>query len=290
MHIQKKKTLTMDEIQEMIDLAYICEQNDKIEYQSDIHVEILNKRNGYQVNEFLYYKEDQLVGFVSMYEFERPTKLELTGLVHPDFRRQKIGSLLLQIAMEEIKKRNIDEALLIINGASTSGKEFTRAATFQYICSEYSMSFKSDTTIQPRNTPKLQIVSVSSETLPTIALVASKAFNDEIENISAWLHKTSSSPIHHVYAVCIDKIIVGTITVCKKEEFVSISGFAIDPTYQGKGFGKQILQSIVHTLINEGHRNIGLEVETKNNNALKLYQQCGFEVTASHDYYTLLHL
>ncbi len=39
-----------------------------------------------------------------MYDFERPTKLELIGFVHPNFRKQHIGTALLQTAMNEIQK------------------------------------------------------------------------------------------------------------------------------------------------------------------------------------------
>ena len=40
-----------------------------------------------------------------MYDFERPTKLELIGFVHPNYRKQYIGTTLLQTAMKEIRLR-----------------------------------------------------------------------------------------------------------------------------------------------------------------------------------------
>ncbi|MDM5188328.1 GNAT family N-acetyltransferase [Bacillus sp. DX4.1] len=289
MHIQKKKTLTMDDIQRIIELVHTCEENDRIEYQSNLHVDILKNRKENQINDFLFYTDDRLIGLLSMFEFERPTKLELLGFVHPDFRKQKIGSLLVQKAMEEIQKRNINEVLLIINGASTSGKEFAQKAKFQYVCSEYSMLLKAGVKLQTKQNVEIQLTPASTENFPALLEIASKAFGDSVTDTSSWLQKTMSSPTHQVYVAVFNEIAVGTITISIKKEFVSISGFAVSPSYQGKGFGKNILQHIVLKLVNEGHQNIGLDVETKNENALKLYKQCGFEITASHDYYNLLH-
>ena len=80
---------------------------------------------------------------------------------------------------------------------------------------------------------------------------------------------------------------IGTITVSKEDQSTTLSGFAVHPSYQGKGYGKDILTSMIHTLITKGASTIKLDVETKNNNALKLYTQCGFEMKAKHDYYNV---
>ena len=78
-----------------------------------------------------------------MYDFERPTKLELIGFVHPHFRKQRFGTILLQTAMKEIQNRETDEALLIINGDSISN-EFVKHMKLPYLYSEYSMECKTN--------------------------------------------------------------------------------------------------------------------------------------------------
>ncbi|MEH7814861.1 GNAT family N-acetyltransferase, partial [Bacillus toyonensis] len=45
MNIEKKKSLTANEIQQMKDLAHICGQYDQIDYSSDLHVNFLTARN-----------------------------------------------------------------------------------------------------------------------------------------------------------------------------------------------------------------------------------------------------
>ncbi|WJE54616.1 GNAT family N-acetyltransferase [Bacillus cereus] len=216
MQIQKKKRLTMTEIQHIIDLAHICKLNDSVDYPSDLHINILRNRKKDQLNDFLFYNNELLIGVLSMYEFERPTKLELTGFVHPHFRKHKVGTTLLQTAMEEIKKRNINEALLIINGASASGKEFAKKAHLPYLYSEYSMEFQLDTQQTPIQKNRIELIPASTEIFPTLLEISSRAFGDSLTNTSSWLQKIMSSPTHQVYISLIHKQPIGTITVNKK--------------------------------------------------------------------------
>lgn len=126
----------------MKDLAHICGEYDQIDYSSDLHINFLTARTNEEINDFLLYDDTQLIGALSMYDFERPTKLELIGFVHPNYRKQHIGTTLLQAAIKEIRIREADEALLITNGDSISGKEFAKHLKLPYLYSEYSMEFK----------------------------------------------------------------------------------------------------------------------------------------------------
>ncbi|MCR6793735.1 GNAT family N-acetyltransferase [Bacillus paranthracis] len=286
MEIQKKCSLTECEIQQMKDLAHICGQHDQIDYSSDLHVNSLTARNKEEINDFLLYDDTQLVGALSMYDFERPTKLELIGFVHPNYRKQYIGTTLLQTAMKEIRLREADEALLIMNGESASGKAFAIHMKLPYLYSEYSMEFKANEA-QKRTKNAIQLTLASSKSLLDLIEISSKSFGDSVENTATWLQKMMDSSSHQVYSALIDEKVIGTITVSKEDQSTTLSGFAVHPSYQGKGYGKDILTSMIHTLITKGVSTIKLDVETKNNNALKLYTQCGFEMKAKHDYYNV---
>ncbi|HDR7657682.1 TPA: GNAT family N-acetyltransferase [Bacillus wiedmannii] len=288
MNIEQKKSLTANAIQQMKDLAHICGEYDQIDYSSDLHINFLTARTNEEINDFLLYDDTQLIGSLSMYDFERPTKLELIGFVHPNYRKQHIGTTLLQAAIKEIRIREADEALLITNGDSISGKEFAKHMKLPYLYSEYSMEFK---TKEVQKTPKntIQFPLASSESLLDLIEISSKAFGDSAENTAIWLQKMMNSPSHQVYSALINEKVIGTITVSEQEQSTTLSGFAVHPSYQGKGYGKDILSYMVHTLITKGISTIELDVETKNNHALKLYTQCGFEIKTKHDYYNVMN-
>lgn len=223
-----------------------------------------------------------------MYDFERPTKLELIGFVHPHFRKQRFGTILLQTAMKEIQNRETDEALLIINGDSISGNEFIKHMKLPYLYSEYSMEFKTNE-LQKTTDNNIQLTLATSESLLDLIEISSKAFGDSVENTATWLQKMMTSPSHKVYSALVDKKMIGTITVTEQDHSTILSGFAVHPSYQGKGYGKAILNYMTHKLFTNGATTIELQVETKNNNALKLYTQCGFEIMMKHDYYNLMN-
>ncbi|MCU4956174.1 GNAT family N-acetyltransferase [Bacillus cereus] len=288
MDIQKKRSVTESEIQQMKDLAYICGQQDNLDYSSDLHINFLKNRNEDHINDFLLYNGTQLIGTLNMYDFERPTKLELIGFVHPHFRKQRFGTTLLQTAMKEIQNREADEALLIINGDSISGNEFVKHMKLPYLYSEYSMEFKTNE-IQKTTESNIQLTLAASESLLDLIEISSTAFGDSVDNTATWLQKMMTSPSHKVYSALINEKAIGTITVTEQEQSTTLSGFAVHPSYQGKGYGKDILSYMVHTLITEGTSTIELDVETKNNHALKLYTQCGFKIKTKHDYYNLMN-
>ncbi|HDR8142964.1 TPA: GNAT family N-acetyltransferase [Bacillus cereus] len=288
MDIQKKRSVTESEIQQMKDLAYICGQQDNLDYSSDLHINFLKNRNEDHINNFLLYNGTQLIGTLNMYDFERPTKLELIGFVHPHFRKQRFGTTLLQTAMKEIQNREADEALLIINGDSISGNEFVKHMKLPYLYSEYSMEFKTNE-IQKTTESNIQLTLATSESLLDLIEISSTAFGDSVDNTATWLQKMMTSPSHKVYSALINEKAIGTITVTEQEQSTTLSGFAVHPSYQGKGYGKDILSYMVHTLITEGTSTIELDVETKNNHALKLYTQCGFKIKTKHDYYNLMN-
>ncbi|PEI81634.1 GNAT family N-acetyltransferase [Bacillus wiedmannii] len=289
MNFEQKKSLITNEIQRMKDLAHICGQHDQIDYSSDLHINFLTARTNEEINDFLFYDNTQLIGALSMYDFERPTKLELIGFVHPNYRKQHIGTTLLQTAMKEIRIRKADEALLIMNGDSASGKEFARHMKLPYLYSEYSMEFKAKE-VQKSTKNTIQLTLASSGSLLDLIEISSKAFGDSAKNTATWLQKMMNSPSYQVYCALIDEKVIGTITVSEQEQSTTLSGFAVHPSYQGKGYGKDILSYMVHTLITKGISTIELDVETKNNHALKLYTQCGFEMKKKHDYYNVMNL
>ena len=73
----------------------------------------------------------------------------------------------------------------------------------------------------------------------------------------------------------------------REKETGGIYGFAIDPAWQGRGIGSDVLRRICRVLIDEGAHQVGLEVAVDNDRALGLYTSMGFTEVTTEDYYAL---
>ena len=68
----------------------------------------------------------------------------------------------------------------------------------------------------------------------------------------------------------------------------TLFNIAVDPTEQGKGYGKVLLQGLIEELGKKGVLTLWLEVRESNTKAQQLYIQLGFnEVTIRKHYYPL---
>ena len=66
----------------------------------------------------------------------------------------------------------------------------------------------------------------------------------------------------------------------------TLFNIAVDPAYQGKGYGKQLLQALIAQLQQKQITTLWLEVRASNTTAQKLYYSLGFnEVTVRKNYY-----
>ena len=93
----------------------------------------------------------------------------------------------------------------------------------------------------------------------------------DIENVDQFMIVTEDGPI-------------GYIRVKRENQEAWISGFSILPEQRGKGIGSRVLRRVVKENAERGY-SVHLEVETKNEHALKLYESTGFYVVHAQDYY-----
>lgn len=66
-------------------LQSICQQEEKIELK--LNFDMLRSRKQNEVNDFFYYENNQLVGFIGLYGFGNT--VEICGMVDPSYRRKR---------------------------------------------------------------------------------------------------------------------------------------------------------------------------------------------------------
>jgi len=82
-----------------------------------------------------------------------------------------------------------------------------------------------------------------------------------------------------------DKMVAFAITQVVLDE-ASLFNIAVDPAFQRRGFGRQLLQHLIDELIKRNVLTLWLEVRASNLPAIALYEQLGFnQVSRRPNYY-----
>ncbi len=80
---------------------------------------------------------------------------------------------------------------------------------------------------------------------------------------------------------------VGTLRLTRNRDVAGVYGFAVDPSWQHRGIGRDVLRRVCRQVRDEGARSVELEVAIDNDRALGLYTSVGFALVTTEDYYEL---
>ena len=133
--------LNKNQIEDIKKLEQACCEVEKLNMK--LNWEMLCTRSLTERNDLLCYDGNRLTAFLGLYSMtENAKEIEITGMVHPDYRRTGIFSNLLEMALEECANRRAESVLLIAEKASEAGMGFVKSTKAEYAFSEYRM--KSD--------------------------------------------------------------------------------------------------------------------------------------------------
>jgi ribosomal protein S18 acetylase RimI-like enzyme len=238
------------------------------------------------MTEFLYYENDTLVGYLGLCNFGRDI-VEVSGMVHPEFRMKGIFKKLYLLAKAEWEKICPSQVLVLCDHTSLSGLAFINSLEAEYSSSEYKMYLnKRDLDTNCANGIKLRVATkedaaeLHRQDSIYFGLVEKEADDREIKEIPIQEAAGTVS-----YIAELQGKIIGKIRIDVTDNEGGIYGFGILPDFRGKGYGRETLSIALEILKKKQLDNIFLEVATENKNALGLYESCGFEETSVMDYY-----
>jgi ribosomal protein S18 acetylase RimI-like enzyme len=279
----KRQTLTDTEAEAIAQLIVTCNAYEGLRMR--LSVEWLRRRSGDEKNDFLYYEDGMLVGYLNV-DSNGILEKELTGMVHPDYRRRGIFRTLLAAAKEECDRRGVQRLILVCEHVSRSGQEFVQAIGAHHDFSEHEMALGTFRE-RPAADPRLRMRKASLDDLEALAFVHATSFGDGIEGSKAYVTKCLQYAWSTFYLGLLGEEPVGCLRLDDLEQEVGIYGFGVRPEYQGRGYGRQMLQEVIHMLRAESQKSIMLDVEIDNTNAVALYLSCGFEIRTTYGYYSL---
>ena len=281
----KKQILTEAEVTTIEQLIIACNNYEGLSMRIDAGA--LRQRHGDEANDYLYYEDNRLVGYLNVEGWGSRDR-ELTGMVHPDNRRRGVFSSLLAAAQEDCRQKDVQKMILVCEHASQSGLAFARAIGAKYEYSEHEMVL--GTFRERKNIHKgLDIRQANRNDLNAIiSILATDSGN--VESISRWIAKLFDDPSSRFYLATLDGKPLGCLRLDFMSKQVGIYAFEVRLGYRGRGYGRQMLEEAIRTIRAETQKRIMLDVETDNTNAIGLYQSCGFEIKTTYDYYDLKFL
>lgn len=279
--LEKSPGLSKTQLVQISQLEAICNQFEGLAMK--MNWSRLQNRSSNEINDFLYYDDDKLVGYLALYIFNS-REAETMAVTHPEYRRRGIFKQLLAEARGELIKRNVPSLLFINEQASSSGAECMKAIGANYEFSEYKMILRQALKVNQR--PELQLRLARPDDLADLARMEEICFDLPLEDTRQHLEKDMADRRRRILVAMLGTEKIGKIHMLIGEE-TYISAFCVLPQYRGQGYGKTILSQAVEQLAAEDHHNISLEVESKNRNALSLYERCGFQIVTAYDYFRL---
>lgn len=251
------------------------------------------------INEFMYFDGQELIGYIGICSFGGlGTPFEVTGMVHPEYRRLGIFSTLNQLVLAECKRRNSSSILLLCDKKSDFGKNFIEKIGSEYKYSEYEMYLQEN--IPEPNEKLLCGISfrkANNKDVYEIARQNTIYFGDCALDDDLGLDTNSKDGIllpedeekrgMTIYLAELDKQIVGKVNLEMNSAIGGIYGLGILPEFRGNGFGRAVLLKAIEKLKEAKIKTIMLQVAAENATALGLYQSCGFIETSTMDYFEL---
>jgi len=239
----------------------------------------LRSRQGDDVEDVLWWEHDMLVGFVGRYAFGGGA-VEVTGMVHPAFRRRGIGSRLLDEVMGLCARRDDGTVLLVAPRTSSGAQVMAERRGGVLDHSEHALDLYGEVVAVPSD-PTVTLRRAMSSDGEDVGRILTDAFGHP------WRPLDLEAPNEPTLVAERDGRIVATLRVYRSPDVWGVYGFAVDPDLQGRGIGRDLLARVCRRARDSGTPHVHLEVEVGNDRALNLYTSLGFTRTSTEDYFSL---
>ena len=250
-----------------------------------VDMAMLRARKGIEANDVVYYVDGKLVGWLAMDEYGAEER-ELTGMVHPAYRRRGIFRALLAAAQEEAKSRGTERLIVVCERFSRSGQAFVEAIGAAYDFSEHKLVLKDFKERGPYQ-QRISLQKAGADDVETIARIKATSFAHSVDGARRIILENMANAHVQYYLGKLGEEAVGCLNLYESDNEYDIYAFAVLREYRGRGFGRQMLEQVIKEVPVESAKGVGLEVETQNENAIGLYRSCGFVEITTYGYYNI---
>ncbi|MBE5986297.1 MAG: GNAT family N-acetyltransferase [Paenibacillaceae bacterium] len=303
-YLKLKNNLDQNDYELIHMLEIQCARNDQITLKLELDYKLSDAQNRTadtlisDINEFMYFNGEELIGYMGICSFGGITQpLEITGMVHPEYRRQGIFSKLMELVVAECRKRNAEGILALCDKKSISGQGFLKKISAVYKFSEFEMylNHKSYETLekqQPSGITFRKAVNADASEITRQNMIYfgddSEEENEDSEDRGILLPEEEEKRGMTIYIAEKEDRIIGKVNLQMSDGGTGgIYGLGVLPEFRGNGFGRAILTFGVEKLKDAKATEVMLQVAAENGTALNLYKSCGFQETSVMDYFEL---
>ena len=246
-------------------------------YRTVLHAPAWGQESARGFAVLAYTEDNELLGFASALDIVGLHHYEWSAIVHPDFRRQSIGTALAEGIAYALNQRAAEGEL----AAFISNQE----AEFFMQSLGYNADFKE--------------IQLGAEVLESYELPAGlkiEPYSGEQAELEALFHAAFDEEAIPVMFSNIDEAgrdiwlllkgaeLLGTATFIAEETDLWVTAFAVHPEQQGKGYGQAFLHWCRNYAFSIGKDQVLLDVDTENSE-VDFYGEAGFYSVHAVEYW-----
>lgn len=273
--------LDKKQLQELRALVKICTKADG--YQPKIFWEAVAMKRTHP-GDYCVYQGNSLVAYLSTFNFEEDS-MEVSCLIHPDFRHQGLFLDMFNYARNKFLNHQPESYLFSCHESATKMEQLYKSLGARLSHKEFTLHRNKNTIeeFSPMEDFELRVPSLRDALV--MAKIEKECF-DSSEDLMFSRFKQIIPLAHRRHWLAYYKgACMGKMHARLEENGVFLHNIAILPSYQGKGFGNQLLKHAINALLSEGHSQFHLMVDGMNERALTLYLNCGFEVKSVFNFW-----
>ncbi len=272
--------LNNEQLLQLDGLCAECKQIDR--HQVAIYRHLLSQ---YRMlpNNVLYYEDQLLIGFLSTFYFQE-NECEISIMVSPSSRRQGIARQMIRHILPLIKSQKI--TMILVSSPSHFNDLWLTKCDFEYQYSEYQMQHLLDAPL-PKSNSILSIRQATKHDLHALLHMDKQCFPTQHTAMSHRFQHMLDDDSYQLWIAEKNKRPIGKVHLVMQKEGARLTDLAILPQYQRHGFGSELVRYAIHLCQRLGYTYLSLDVETKNLQALNLYNRLGFQIVNACDFWSI---
>ncbi|MFJ8263210.1 GNAT family N-acetyltransferase [Rummeliibacillus sp. NPDC094406] len=228
-----------------------------------------------------YNEHEELLGALSAIDLFGLNTYEWSVVVHSDYRRQGIGTALVQGFINALVERGATGDMGV-SFNDVAGHHFLQKLGYEYNSSEATLQAAAESCELSKDILVRPFIEQDRDILVTLM---HDGFGDISEETDELINFNTTTPGRLLNMVELNQQVVATVSIVENEVGVWVTAFTVQQSLRDQGIGSAVLQWAKNYAHQKQQQKVLLDVEIDNRNALSVYQKAGFTSVQQVDYF-----